>query len=81
MRKPTVVIKCLAVALVLTSRAPAQTIVSTFAENAQHTATYSAAAQQMDVIHWSTPIDLTIREHTPTTALRCSHLPTPSLFR
>ncbi|MFZ0774547.1 MAG: Ig-like domain-containing protein [Candidatus Sulfotelmatobacter sp.] len=48
MRSPTLVIACLAVALVPASRAPAQTAVSTFASNAQHTANYSAAAQQPD---------------------------------
>ncbi len=58
MRKSILVIWCLAVALVLASRAPAQTIVSTFAGNAQHTANYSTAAQQMDAIHWLTSIDL-----------------------
>ena len=58
MRKSTPVIACLVVTLVLASRAPAQTIVSTFAGNAQHTANYSTAAQQMDAIHWSTSIDL-----------------------
>jgi len=58
MCKSTRVIACLVVTLVLASRAPAQTIVSTFAGNAQHTANYSTAAQQMDAIHWSTSIDL-----------------------
>jgi hypothetical protein len=58
MRKSTSVIACFVVALVLANRAPAQTIVSTFAGNAQHTANYSTAAQQMDAIHWSTTIDL-----------------------
>lgn len=36
----------------------AQTIVSTFGGNAQHTAVYNPAAQHLNAIHWSTPIDL-----------------------
>ena len=37
---------------------PTQTIVSTSAGNAQHTADYSTAAQHLNAIHWSTTIDL-----------------------
>src|SRR5215831_10010494 len=58
MRKLTLVIKCLALAIALVGRARAQTIVSTFAGNAQHTANYSTAAQHLNAIHWSTTIDL-----------------------
>src|SRR3984893_19197222 len=48
----------LAVAFALVSRAGAQTIVSSFAGNAQHTAVYSPAAQDLNAVHWSTSIDL-----------------------
>src|SRR3984893_6458995 len=48
----------LAVAFALVSRAGAQTIVSSFAGNAQHTAVYIPAAQDLNAVHWSTSIDL-----------------------
>jgi len=43
---------------VLSRPAGAQTIVSTFAGNAQHTAVYIPAAQDLNSIHWKTSIDL-----------------------
>jgi len=48
----------LAVALLLAGRGLAQTMVSTFGGNAQHTAVYTPAAQDLNAIHWSAPIDL-----------------------
>jgi hypothetical protein len=42
----------------LAGLSPAQTMVSTFGGNAQHTAQYTPAAQHLNAIHWSTPIDL-----------------------
>jgi hypothetical protein len=36
----------------------AQTAISNFAGNAQHTANYSQAAQNLNAIHWSTSVDL-----------------------
>jgi hypothetical protein len=58
MRKLTLVIAYLALAIAFVGRARAQTIVSTFAGNAQHTASYSTAAQHLNAIHWSTTLDL-----------------------
>src|SRR5690242_18530635 len=58
MRKLTLVIAYLALAIAFVGRTRAQTIVSTFAGNAQHTANYSTAAQHLNAIHWSTTIDL-----------------------
>ena len=40
------------------ARGDAQGAWSTFAGNPQHTGLSSAAAQPLDVIHWSTPVDL-----------------------
>ena len=40
------------------ARGEAQVAWSTFAGNPQHTGLSSAAAQPLDVIHWSTPVDL-----------------------
>jgi len=54
MRKPTLVIACLAVALALAGRVRAQT---TFGGNVQHTADYSATAQNLNAVHWTTSID------------------------
>src|SRR5690242_10389951 len=42
----------------LAGRAGADTTVSTFGGNAQHTAVYEAAAQDLNAIRWSTAIDL-----------------------
>jgi len=46
-----------AVVLALAPSGGAQTIVSTFAGNAQHTAVYNPTAQHLNAIHWSTSID------------------------
>jgi hypothetical protein len=56
MSKLTLATFTLVLALAGTGRA--QTIVSTFGGNAQHTAEYTPAAQHLNAIHWSTPIDL-----------------------
>lgn len=53
--KPAIIISSLWLALLLTGTAGAQ---STFAGNAQHTANYSPAAQQLNAITWTTSIDL-----------------------
>jgi len=47
-----------AVLFTLAGPAGADTTVSTFAGNAQHTAVYTAAAQDLNAIRWSTAIDL-----------------------
>src|SRR5580692_11887455 len=52
--KPTL-LAGLVVALLGTANAMAQ---SSFAGNAQHTATYSATAQNLNAVHWTTAIDL-----------------------
>jgi len=48
----------LAVLLALAGQAGADSTVSTFGGNAQHTAIYATAAQDLNAIHWSTAIDL-----------------------
>lgn len=55
MRQPILAIVSV---LVLAALAGGQTIVPTFGGNAQHTAEYNPAAQHLNAIHWSTPIDL-----------------------
>ena len=51
------------------AKAPGQaSSVPTFAGNAQHTAIYQPAAQNLNAIHWSTTIDLNYRSVRP---LRC----------
>lgn len=59
-KQPAPVIVSVAVVLWLISAgtAPAQTIVPTFGGNAQHTGVYNTAAQHLNVIHWSTSVDL-----------------------
>ena len=57
MRKRTLITLGLAVVLGLAVHTRAQTV-STFAGNAQHTANYNPAAQDLNAIHWSTSIDL-----------------------
>ena len=58
MRKLTLITLGFAVVLGLVGQARAQTLVSTFGGNAQHTANYNPAAQDLNAIHWSTSIDL-----------------------
>src|SRR6185295_9830365 len=48
----------LAILLAPAAQAGAESIVSTFAGNAQHTAVYEPAAQDLNAIRWSTAIDL-----------------------
>ncbi len=48
----------LAIACALVGRTSAQTGVPSFAGNAQHTANYSTAAQNLNSVHWTTSIDL-----------------------
>ena len=48
----------LPVLLLASSGIYAQTIVPTFGGNAQHSAVYNPAAQHLNAIHWSAPIDL-----------------------
>ena len=57
MRKRTLITLGLAVVLGLAGQARSQNV-STFAGNAQHTANYNPAAQDLNAIHWSTSIDL-----------------------
>lgn len=45
-------------ALSVTGATPAEAAWTTFAGNQQHTAVSSAAAQPLEAIHWSTPVDL-----------------------
>lgn len=56
--RTTLITLGLAVVLGLAGPARAQTLVSTFGGNAQHTANYNPAAQDLNTIHWSTSIDL-----------------------
>ncbi|MGC2696349.1 MAG: Ig-like domain repeat protein, partial [Candidatus Angelobacter sp.] len=58
MRKSTLVIIGFAFVLAVAGHARAQTIVSTFGGNAQHTAIYNPTAQHLNAIHWSASIDL-----------------------
>ena len=58
MRKPALITLGFAVVLGLAGPTRAQTLVSTFGGNAQHTANYNPAAQDLNAIHWSTSIDL-----------------------
>jgi Bacterial Ig-like domain (group 3) len=57
MRTPSLAALTLASVLALAGASRGQ-IVSTFGGNAQHTGNYSAAAQDMNAIHWSASIDL-----------------------
>jgi len=52
----SVAIMVLAIAFALVSRAASQSVPS-FAGNAQHTAIYSTAAQNLNSVHWTTSID------------------------
>lgn len=58
MRKLILITLGFAIVLGLGGQARAQTLVSTFGGNAQHTANYNPAAQDLNAIHWSTSIDL-----------------------
>lgn len=58
MPKHTLITLGLAVVLGLAGQTQAQTLVSTFGGNPQHTANYSPVAQDLNAIHWSTSIDL-----------------------
>ena len=58
MQKRTLMTLGFAVVLSLAGQVRAQTLVSTFGGNAQHTANYNPAAQDLNAIHWSTSIDL-----------------------
>ena len=57
-RKLTLAAVALTVASAFVSEALAQNIVSSFAGNAQHTAVYTPAAQNLNAIHWTTSIDM-----------------------
>ena len=46
------------VCLLILAKTAGSPAVSTFAGNAQHTAIYQPAAQNLNAIHWSTTIDL-----------------------
>ncbi len=48
----------LAITIALVGRTSAQTSVPSFAGNAQHTAVYTHAAQDLNSVHWTTSIDL-----------------------
>src|SRR5579859_3561215 len=48
----------LAISCALVGRTSAQSGVPSFAGNAQHTANYSTAAQNLNSVHWTTSIDL-----------------------
>ena len=58
MRKFCLALTGFAVLLVPVAKAGADTTVSTFAGNPQHTAIYQTPAQDLNAIHWSTAIDL-----------------------
>lgn len=55
LRKLGLLTASLGLAFLTISEAEAQT---TFGGNAQHTANYSPAAQNLNVVHWTTSIDL-----------------------
>ncbi|HLJ28560.1 MAG TPA: Ig-like domain-containing protein [Candidatus Angelobacter sp.] len=54
----TTMVFVLAAVFALVGQAGAQTIVSSFAGNGQHTAVYNPAAQHLNSVHWTTSIDL-----------------------
>ena len=58
MRERILITVGFALVLGLAAQTRAQTLVSTFGGNAQHTANYNPAAQDLNAIHWSTSIDL-----------------------
>ena len=54
----TTIVLVFAFAMISVSSAGAQTIVPSFAGNAQHTAVYNPAAHHLNAVHWTTSIDL-----------------------
>ena len=58
MRSTSAVTLGLAILAMGAGRARSDTAVTTFAGNPQHTAVYTPAAQDLNTIRWSTPIDL-----------------------